>query len=70
LQAKIRGFRVDVVEIENTLRTIAGVRDAVVVTREIALASRDLSPTTRRRQTRRRRSRRCARRWGRRCPIT
>jgi len=35
-QAKIRGFRVDVVEIENTLRTIAGVRDAVVVPREIA----------------------------------
>jgi len=35
-QAKIRGFRVDVVEIENKLRTIAGVRDAVVVPREIA----------------------------------
>ena len=34
-QAKIRGFRVDVVEIENVLRTIAGVRDAVVVPREI-----------------------------------
>ena len=35
LQAKVRGYRVDVVEIENTLRTIAGVRDAVVITHEI-----------------------------------
>jgi amino acid adenylation domain-containing protein len=36
LQTKIRGFRVDVLEIENVLRTIAGVHDAVVVPREIA----------------------------------
>ena len=35
LQTKIRGFRVDVVEIENALRAIGGVRDAVVVPREL-----------------------------------
>jgi amino acid adenylation domain-containing protein len=35
-QAKIRGFRVDVVEVENALRAVGGVRHAVVVPREVA----------------------------------
>jgi amino acid adenylation domain-containing protein len=35
-QTKIRGFRVDVVEVENALRAIPGVREAVVVARELA----------------------------------
>ena len=34
-QTKIRGFRVDVGEVENALRAVAGVRDAVVVPSEL-----------------------------------
>ena len=34
-QVKIRGFRIDVHEIENVLRAVPGLRDAIVVAREI-----------------------------------
>jgi acyl carrier protein len=34
-QVKIRGYRIDVSEIENALRTTTGIRDAVVVGREL-----------------------------------
>jgi acyl carrier protein len=35
LQVKIRGFRVDVIEIENALSAVPGIREAVVVSREL-----------------------------------
>ena len=34
-QVKIRGYRIDVIEIENVLRAMPGIRDAVVVGREL-----------------------------------